>query len=310
MLGALLKEAAGILERRFLLNAFLPSLAFTSALLALVLGTQTSLSAAADKWSDQDSALKVVEVVAFVAWVYLLSGLIASQWGNIIRLYEGYWPGPLRFAARLGTSWHKRKLGKLDPADAAGYERIYLVYPFPGDESRVAPTTLGNVLRNAELYPAYRYGTDAVLMWPRLYNLLPDRLVQLVAEARSSLEFLLVISALSGAFALAAGVYLVAVAASWWLFLACFWGGSALALIAYRASIPSAFGYAEQLKTAFDLYRNELLKQLRIPLPSTAAEERARWTEANLLVYRNMPVTEYVEPAAEDAGEKEPATGS
>src|SRR5438445_5164230 len=196
MLGALLHEAAGILERRFLLNAFLPSFALTSGVLALVVGTHTSFNAAAETWNAQGSTLQVVEVAAFAAWVYLLAGLIASQWGNLIRLYEGYWPRWLRVVTRIGTSWHRQKLAKLD--QAAAYEQIYLQYPFPEDEKLVMPTMLGNVLLNAELYPFYRYGADAVLIWPRLYNLLPDRFLQLIAEARSSLEFLLVISALSG----------------------------------------------------------------------------------------------------------------
>ena len=103
---------------------------------------------------------------------------------------------------------------------------------------------------------------------------------------------------------------LLAITASWWLFLACFWTGCLVALIAYRASIPSAVNYAEQLKVAFDLYRNELLQQLRIPLPATAAEERASWMEVNLLLYRNVPLTRYAELSAKPGPESEQSRGS
>ena len=50
------------------------------------------------------------------------------------------------------------------------------------------PTRLGNILRAAESYPHDRYGADAVLTWPRLFPLLPDRLTASLTAARAEIE--------------------------------------------------------------------------------------------------------------------------
>ena len=42
------------------------------------------------------------------------------------------------------------------------------------------------------------------------------------------------------------------------------------------------------IKAAFDLYRNELLKQMRLPLPATLDEEKTRWREIGQFLYRNL----------------------
>jgi hypothetical protein len=150
------------------------------------------------------------------------------------------------------------------------------------------PTRLGNMLKNAELYPKDRYKIDAVLIWPRLYNLFPERFVQTIAGARSALDFMLVLSALGGAFALLSGCYLLIVGATWWLFLICFWGGLLFAWLAYQGALGSALLYAQQIKIGFDLYRNELLKQMRLPLPATPDEEETWWYEIGQFLYRNL----------------------
>ncbi|MDZ8226730.1 hypothetical protein [Nostoc sp. ChiVER01] len=165
------------------------------------------------------------------------------------------------------------------------YENIYLYYPLPTQPQEVMPTCLGNILKNAELYPFDRYDIDAVLIWPRLYNLFPERFIQTIAEARSSLDFMLVISTLSCIFALASGVYLVIVKASGWFFLLCLWGGLFLAWLAYRAALGSALLYAQQIKAGFDLYRHELLKQMRLELPKTPTEEIEVWGKIRQLLY-------------------------
>ncbi len=149
------------------------------------------------------------------------------------------------------------------------------------------PTRLGNILRNAELYSFDRYQIDAVLIWPRLYNLFPERFLETIAEAKGSLDFMLVVSALSSIFALFSGVYLVIVKASGLLFLACFWGGLFLAWLTYRSALGSALLYAQQIKTGFDLYRHELLKQMRLELPKEPSKEPELWNKISQLLYNN-----------------------
>jgi hypothetical protein len=165
-------------------------------------------------------------------------------------------------------------------------ESIYLYYPpLKESEEQVMPTRLGNILKNAEIYPFSKYKLDAVLIWPRLYNLLPERYIQIIAEAKNSLDFMLIISTLSGIFAILSSSYLLIVKASGWLFLLCFWGGLFIAWYAYRNALSSALLYAQQIKAAFDLYRNKLIEQMRLPLPKTPEEERKLWSEICLFLY-------------------------
>lgn len=162
--------------------------------------------------------------------------------------------------------------------------------------NQVMATRLGNVLRAAERYPYDRYGADAVLVWPRLYPLLPDSVITSIAQARESLEFLLVLSALATSFGALSGVFLLVVTAPAWLFLLCFWGSMVIAIAAYRSSLGAAQVYAEILRSAFDLYRLDVLTAMHLPAPVNAFAERQRWREVSRLILRNTPLPQPYPP--------------
>jgi hypothetical protein len=288
MFSTVLKEVTDTFDRRFLLNAFFPSLVFWGLLLTVFAAGQGNLLRIVTAWNDQPVLMQTLQIIGFVAWVTFFAYTLSSQLTIILRLYEGYWgfPGG-RYLHRLGQSWHQSRLRQLDQSPE-GYESIYLGYPLPTQIEQVMPTRLGNILKNAELYPLDRYQIDAVLIWPRLYNTFPDKFIQTIADARSAVDFMLTISALSGLFAFLAGAYLVVVGAVWWLFLACFWGSLLIAWLAYEGAVRSAVPYAQQIKAAFDLYRTELLKQYRLTPPATPDAEESCWHELGLFLYRNV----------------------
>lgn len=292
MFSTVLKEVTGILDRRFLMNAFFPSLLFWGLLIVVGLAGQRDLTVFVKAWNEQDAMVKILQIIGFIAWVTFFAGVLSSQLTAILRFYEGYWDSSLgRYFQAFGQKWHKAYLARLSEQmqdNPNRYEDVYLGYPLPTRPEEVMPTRLGNILKNAELYPKDRYQMDAVLTWPRLYNLFPERYVQTIAETRGALDFMLVLSALGGSFAFLAGAYLLIVGATWWLFLICFWGGLLVAWLAYRSALDSALLYAQQIKSGFDLYRNELLKQMRLPLPATPNEEEIWWDEVDKFLYRNV----------------------
>jgi hypothetical protein len=311
MLGAF-KDVASFLERRFLLNAFFPSAAFLGGLLFVGLVANGGMSRATKAWAAQSITLQVVLALGFLIAVWIFAGIIASQWRNIIRIYEGYWPVYLQWLLRPGKEWHTERMQNLNESGDIGYPRIYEGYPLETDFDKVMPTRLGNILRSAELYPVYRYSADSVLLWPRLHHLLPEHFRRDVADARASLEFLLVISALSTVFSVATGIYLLARGAAWFTFLACFWGGITVAFGTYFGSIDSAKVYAHQLRAGFDLYRNELIRQLRLDEPKTLEEEWKRWQEITaLFFYARPPDWKFVDTMSQmdRATSVEPAEG-
>jgi hypothetical protein len=286
LFGAL-KEAASFLERRFLLNAFFPSLIFWGALVLAVLAPDGGINRAGTTWADQSVTVQIALSAAFLAWAWFWAGIIASQWRSIIRLYEGYWSPRFGGLARVGRRWHERQLLRLHEDE--GYEALYYSYPYTTDIDEVMPTRLGNILKNAELYPRYRYQVDAVLLWPRLTHLVPERFNQILSDARAQVEFLLVVSILSTIFALLSGIYLLIVGAHWWIFLGCFWGGLFLAFGTYLGSLNNALVYAQQFKAGFDLYRTELLRQMRLEPQDNLAKERELWDKVYDFLLLNVP---------------------
>ena len=309
MFSAALEKATSLFERRFLINIFFPSFIFCGLSIVVVVAGQEDLASTVKAWNQQNAAFQTVTIVGFISLVTFLSGILASNLTTIVRLYEGYWNFPgNRHLKNVSKSWYQHRLKELEkkleenPEDPC-YEEIYLNYPPPTRLTQVMPTRFGNILKNAELYPQLRYKIDAVLIWPRLFNLFPERFVLTLAEARSSFEFMLVISFLGGTFALLSSIYLLIIGATWWLFLLCFWGGWLVAWFAYKASLGSARLYAQQIKAAFDLYRNELLIQMRLPLPTNLKEERAQWKEIGQFLYSNLPGSwKYTNDEADSSG--------
>jgi hypothetical protein len=291
MFSTAYKGVTGVLDRRFLLHSFLPVLAFWALLLWLWRLGRGEWPDALHAWLALGLEAKGLEVAAFLAFSYLTAWLLASRAGALLRLYEGYWdfPGGRWLADRL-RGRHQARLGRLAEAlkanpRAPGYEEIYGGYPLPTQPGEVMPTRLGNVLKNAELYARDRYRVNAVLLWPRLFPLLPRPFAELVAEARSGLDFLVLLSALGVAFGATAGVGLLALRAPWLLTLEAAGGGLAVAALAYGAAVGQARVYGQLVKSAFDLYRFRVLKQLRLPLPGNPDEEETLWQEVCGFLY-------------------------
>jgi hypothetical protein len=284
--GSVVSTVTGVLDRRFLRNSFALSLAFIVLCGIVALAGMDRLGAAITAWQSWPGPTQLLAVAGFIAAVWVAGAVVQSQIRSITQVYEGYWSGPLGRLKRYGEERHKQRLSDLRTQGRAA--AIYAQYPL--SRKQVKATRLGNILRAAELYPYDRYGADAVLVWPRLYQLLPDSAITSIAQARESLEFLLVLSSLAAAFGTLSGVYLLVVTAPFWLFLLCFWGGLAIAILAYRSSLGTALLYAEVLRSTFDLYRLDVLTAMRLPAPENAADERLRWTEVNRLILRNAPL--------------------
>jgi hypothetical protein len=285
MFATVLKELTGQLgDKRFVLNAFFPVLAFTTALLAVILNGQDGIAAGIDAWQKRDGTTQVVLAIVAVTLLYVAASVVAGAWLAIIRLYEGY-SGPAKWCGAKGTAWHTAELQR--HWTAADYHHVYYRYPLAAAE--VMPTLLGNVLRSSESYARERYGMDTAVVWPRLFPLLGKEVSQGIAEARSSLESMLVISLLSTVFALVTGPYVVVTDGPVWLFLVCTAGALTIAYATYRAGVANAVVYGQHIRSAVDLYRSLVFEQLRIRPPSTLHEERRRWQEVNDLLYRNVP---------------------
>jgi hypothetical protein len=287
MIDSIIDRAASILERRFLTNAFLPVVLLPPAIAMPALLQTDRLNQLIGDWGRASLGTKVVLVVGYFTFSWFFAVILASQWRNIVRLFEGYplwrWPA----LDRVGKQWHGAVSFQLArPVNRKYWYLEYSRYPAARD---ALPTRLGNVMRAAERYPEQRYGADLILVWPRLYQVLPRDAVDDVEGARSTMEFLLVLSLWFAAFATGAPLVAVVTRHPSWVAVVCFAVGAGGAYAAYLSAITAAAEYGEQLRSIFDVYRLDLLRRLSVPPVETIAEERLRWQTLGALIGRRVP---------------------
>jgi hypothetical protein len=171
------------------------------------------------------------------------------------------------------------------------YNRLYAVLyqSFPQDPARLMPTQLGNVLRAAEEYSQLTYNFDAPTVWPRLVQQLPAEFKAQLEQSSTPLTTMLFSATLSFLFAVTGGVLLFSLGNQWLLFLGTVVGGLLLSAWCYEGAVHRAVEYGMLIRTAFDLYRHELLKALGVPLPSSPLEEWKLWPQLMKWWYFHTP---------------------
>jgi hypothetical protein len=130
---------------------------------------------------------------------------------------------------------------------------------------------------------------DAIVLWPRLAAVLPDDKLKSIDAARAPVDFLIVVAFYSYIYAIGAAAYVAAREGGRGLFVLVGLGGLAVGTLAYRAAVQSAIDYADQVRAAFDMYRFNLLANLRLPRPATRKEELRLWPEVTALIRSNEP---------------------
>jgi hypothetical protein len=282
--ASVLGQVTSQLDRRFVLNAFLPVLVFSLLLTLMTASGLQGIGAAINLWIKQSSAVQVLVLIGWSAVVLVLANLVANGTLWITRLFEGY-ARMTRWIAPWGRNYHLWRAKKVAKNEDE-FERTYPVYPRRLKRDDLAPTRLGNLIRSAESYPKDRYGVDAVRVWSRLYHLLPEQLLTSMNAARASMEFLLVVAFLAGSYASIAGIYLIIVGGPITWFLASVVGGFGVSFMCYAAALTPAAVYGDHIRAAFDLHRLELFGAVRAPVPATLAEERRSWDTLILLFER------------------------
>lgn len=273
-------DLAGYLFRRFMVSLFFPSLFFWGAL--LVVYWSGDLSAHYADWMAQSLASQLWQVAIALVWVAVFASILGHRLIWITQQFEGYWPTPIGdYLSTYRKKYYQKALSQIEPnhVDAVHYD-----FRLPREEAFVMPTRLGNILRSAELYSKQRYEIESALIWPRLYSILPSSFSNPLNSARGSLELMLIISTLSLFFSLITGIYLIAIGGVWWLFPICFLGGFMLSYLAYSSALVSAIAYGQLVRSAFDLYKDDLRKEMGYEAPNSLDDERKFWTNLCQLI--------------------------
>ncbi len=291
MLSTFLDKASGLLDRRFLVAWWFPTL--IAGAVALLLGVMPyGLAVAWQWWQQQDAPDQTGFLFGALILVTLVAYLLQAFTRPLVRLYEGYWFHWLRRWGRKRVEnrwqrWRKERAeaAKNDPSRYAALQDC-LHHEYPSQAERLLPTRLGNVLRASEYYPITAYGMDAVFWWPRLIPLLPDAVQKGIEDALTPLLALLNLATLIGLVAVGGAIYLWRnQVGGWQVPVAVLAVGLLLARLSYLGAVAQARGYGQQIRASIDLYRFDLLKVLHQPLPASPQEERALWERLAAWLY-------------------------
>jgi hypothetical protein len=296
VLTAFWQAVGGKLADRFTAVS-VPALVFWLGGLAAWIVHRRSLDAMKTQLGSLDRQGPGVQIAVLLTVLLALAGsgiVVGTLAVPVLRLLEGYWPrwaGPLqlrlagwlaRRAADEAPAWqeaYKRVRPPADPTakDLAVYTRLERRRRRrPSSPGYFMPTPVGNIMRAAERRPFDKYGLDAVVLWPRVWPLLPDNLRSDLLAARASLDR-------------------AAIAAVWGVLFCAFapltlWTipiGLAAAATAVVIVIPDrAQVFGDLMEVAYDQNRTTLYSQLRWPLPANPKEERAEGRRLTSYLWR------------------------
>ena len=173
-----------------------------------------------------------------------------------------------------------------EKVDNGKYDRHLFSREYPQDIGLVRSTKLGNVIRSFEYYALALYNIDPITMWFRLLAIVPQTYREQIDEAETNFSFFLNLSFFVSILAIESIVFFIKrqdiVHAGTFVVL------SFLSYILYNNSCKIAAIWGEYVRSAFDLYRLDLLKQIGVFLPPegiTLEKERNIWALVQIATY-------------------------
>jgi hypothetical protein len=273
------------LEGSFLTASLLP--AFFAVLGNIVLFTMVVGPDALAAWLYDLTSFQEIIVTVIILLVIMMVGTLLRALSFVI---VGFFVGELlpRSVAAWSTRGQQRAQGRAQrvPGDAANspsahplreHVRQLVVQRYPQDVTALRPTRLGNTLAAGAEYPWTIYAMDGMLWWSHLTPVLPSYVSNPIEGAQARLLGLLNLSLVFGVIACEAVVVLGLVGQQWTAALGVAVAGGVLAWLGYHAAVSQALEVTHQIRVAFNLYRQEILKQMGLDIPKTVAEERALW---------------------------------
>jgi hypothetical protein len=305
------------LGSNFLVSAMIPSLGWVVACL-VVFDPILQISAA---FQADNRAYTFLDISLLITILTIVVGFTLTALNTfILKLFEGYVlfnrlpflkSGHIRRAYRLIdqretlrkeiVSLEKKKNRSLEEENLldvlkTDYYITVTTYDqhYPPVHAGIMPTKFGNILKASEAYSGTRYGMDAVQFWPRLLHVIPSSYKQSIDEARNELSFLVNMSALSivffylSIFAILANApifpdwerviensvrYIVAGLLAW-----------GCNRFFHTAAIFSVGDFGMMIRSAYDLFRLDLLEQFRLKRPKNSVEEFQMWKNLGELI--------------------------
>jgi hypothetical protein len=168
----------------------------------------------------------------------------------------------------------------LDDRVQAESIQLYNQLQFNYAQNEVAATAMGNTAIAARYYAESRYGLNLDVLWSRLQKVLQqdEKFYSVLQDAKTQLDFLVSMFWLTTFFCLFWTILLLFIGRSYWQFFLLVIVGPWIASGFYGLALQNYRAFADLLRSSVDMFRMQLLRQLHIPLPARAEEERALWT--------------------------------
>lgn len=267
---------------------------WAGGLLAWIYHQTDGWQALVNLWTSYDLTTQIIIILGVLLLVLVSSSVMEWIQRFLLRAMEGYWSPPfrrLRFwksekmaeqLAKKQERWQhldRLELQHLRHQDRSEYVRLdrEVVQLYPAHRENLMPTALGNRLKTAEEYSRVRYGLEAIIVWPRLWSLLPEELRESIAEAQVQLN--------SSVRLFGWGLlFCIWTIWAWWALPA----GGLVATIAWLRALSTAEVYGDLIRTAFDLHRFKLYETLRWPLPADTETEREHGENLTAYLFRGF----------------------
>jgi hypothetical protein len=181
---------------------------------------------------------------------------------------------------------HQRMLELIEYARQrveADYIRLFNERDFNFSRDTVAPTRMGNIAESVRSYAQSRYRMNLVFFWTRLQKVLQEKaeFYKTLQDAKTQLDFTVSLFWLT-AVSTAVWVLVLPVLSRTWLPLIAVWAiGPVLMRTWYLVGVQNYRSFADLLRSSLDLFRFELLKELKVALPDDAEAEGALWDRLN-----------------------------
>ena len=255
-----------------------------------------------------DATLAVV-----ATWIVSIFLLVLNR--DIYRILEGYKKyNPLKIFEKRAKKVYNNKVARLKKLDDE-YNKNGLNFPddlhkerwilmkdlaqkYPDTEDSVLPTAFGNALRAFEVYPRVMYGLEGIDGWPRILAVLPKDYRDLIDDAKAQVDWWVNLSVLSF---LLLFEFWILVLCKWRLTLPWFYMVLDIAIpililiflnwIFLWRSISAAIGWGNFVKSAFDLYRLNVIDLLGVDSVSSRKSEQKLWKGfSQAIIYRRPDI--------------------
>jgi hypothetical protein len=220
----------------------------------------------------------------------VLLGLVLATFETpLYRVLEGYalWPGSWKERGKKRHKCRRDALrAKIRPEDQS-INGAFLVEKFlryPPSDDQLAPTALGNAIRNFEYYAYDRYCLDSQLLWYQIRAVVPESLRKDVDNSRAPVDFFVCGFYVLLALALSASAALVSPHRRVALLLVVIAIALALVPASYRGAVSATGGWGAAVKAMVDLGRTPLADAYGLHLPSKIGDEREMWTAVDFFI--------------------------